>query len=557
MIRRLWISVASIIGVAVALLALNLGFGNSPALGLDLQGGLSVILAPTKGATGDDLLVIRDLIRDELERRGIAEPDVRVEGPNIIVDLPGVRDQRDALDAVDVAGIVTLRPVYQCVAGPEPGASTTTPGSGPPGSTTPGSSAGSAATTTPAGSTAGTAPTATTTPAASAPTSGPPATPSGFANPRPEQTAPPTTEPSPATTGQPATTGGRGPTTTTTPGATTTTAPGETTTPPTSTPAAQPQTEVLPMLGGGQCVVGPPGGTGEVFGRGSAHANLDPQSGGWVVQTSLTDTGKDAWNALAFECNQGLETCPSHQLAIVLDNVIQSAPVVQQPNFPDNVQITGMDSEGEARSLSRVLNRGAFPVNVEAQTVQTVSPTLGQDSLRASIIAGMVGVVLVLLFLVVFYRRLTLLIVAGMIVWGMLIYSAAAIVSQTTNYALTLAGVTGIIVSIGVTVDSYVVYFERLKDEVRHGRTFKNSADRAFRASWRTIVAADLVSILAATVLFVLSVGSVRGFALYLGITTVCDLIVFFCFTRPAVALLAATGRLDRRDTFGLGVATQ
>jgi preprotein translocase subunit SecD len=549
MIRRLWISVGAIIGVAVALLALNLGFGNTPALGLDLQGGLSVILAPTSGASGDDLLVIRDLIRDELERRGIAEPDVRVEGQNIIVDLPGVRDQSDALDAVDVAGIVTLRPVFQCFAAPEPGASSTTaPGTGPPGSTTPGSTPG----TTPGSSTPGTAPTATTSPAASTPTSGPPATPSGFANPRPEQAAPPTTEPAPATTNRPTTTAG-GAATTAEPGATTTTAPGATTTPPTSVPATQPQTEILPVLGGGQCTVGPPGGTGEVFGRGSARADLDPQSG-WVVVTTLTDSGKDAWNALAFECNQGLETCPSRQLAIVLDNVIQSAPVVQQPNFPDNVQITGMDGEDEARSLARVLNRGAFPVNVEAQTVQTVSPTLGQDSLRASVIAGMVGVVLVLLFLIVFYRRLTLLIVAGMIVWGMLIYSAAAIVSQTTNYALTLAGVTGIIVSIGVTVDSYVVYFERLKDEVRHGRTFKNSADRAFRASWRTIVAADLVSILAATVLFVLSVGSVRGFALYLGITTVCDLIVFFCFTRPAVALLAATGRLDRRDTFGLGI---
>jgi preprotein translocase subunit SecD len=191
-------------------------------------------------------------------------------------------------------------------------------------------------------------------------------------------------------------------------------------------------------------------------------------------------------------------------------------------------------------------------VNVEAETVQTVSPTLGQDSLRAGVIAGMVGVVLVLLLLVVFYRRLTLLILAGMIVWGMLIYSVSVIISQTTNYALTLAGVTGIIISIGVTVDSYVVYFERLKDEVRNGRTIKNSAARAFKASWRTIVAADLVSLLAAGVLFILSVGSVRGFALYLGITTVCDLIVFFFFTRPAVALMAATGRLDRRDTFGL-----
>ncbi len=171
MIRRLWVSVAAIISVAIVLLGLNLGLGNTPALGLDLQGGLSVILAPTGGASGDDLLVIRDLIRDELERRGIAEPDVRVEGQNIIVDLPGVRDQADALDAVDVAGIVTLRPVFQCFAGPEPGASsTTTPGSGPPGSTTPGSTPA----TTPGSSTAGTAPTATASPPASTPTSGAP-----------------------------------------------------------------------------------------------------------------------------------------------------------------------------------------------------------------------------------------------------------------------------------------------------------------------------------------------------------------------------------------------
>ena len=130
------------------------------------------------------------------------------------------------------------------------------------------------------------------------------------------------------------------------------------------------------------------------------------------------------------------------------------------------MSITGSFAEGEARSLARVLNRGAFPADVEVQRVETVSPTLGQDSLRASIFAGLVGVVLLLLLLVVFYRRLTLLIAAGMVVWGMLIYSVAVFISQTTNYALTLAGVTGIIVSIGMTVDSYVVYFERMKDEV-------------------------------------------------------------------------------------------
>ena len=123
--------------------------------------------------------------------------------------------------------------------------------------------------------------------------------------------------------------------------------------------------------------------------------------------------------------------------------------------------------------------------------------------MRASIIAGLVGVVLLLVLLIVFYRRLTLLIAAGMIVWGMLIYSVAVLISQTTNYALTLAGVTGIIVSIGMTVDSYVVYFERMKDEVLHGRTFKNSAARSFKSTWRTILAANLVSFIAAAVLFV------------------------------------------------------
>src|SRR5918996_4918227 len=165
--RRLWASVLGIVGVTAVVLGLNLGLGNTPALGLDLQGGLSVILAPTGGASSDDLIVIRDLIRDELERRGIAEPDVRVEGPNIIVDLPGVRDQRDALDAVDVAGIVTLRPVFQCFAAPAPGETTTTT----PGTTTPG---GTAPGTTPATSVAGSAPATTAaTPGTPAPSTTP------------------------------------------------------------------------------------------------------------------------------------------------------------------------------------------------------------------------------------------------------------------------------------------------------------------------------------------------------------------------------------------------
>ncbi len=148
--RRLWASLIGCVGVTVLLLAINLAFSNTPVLGLDLQGGVSVVLSPTEGATGDDLLVIRDLIRDELENRGIAEPDVRAEGSNIVVDLPGVKDQRDALDAVDVAGIVTLRPVFAC-AGPPDDTSSTVPGSSVPGSvpgsTAPATSAAPASTT--------------------------------------------------------------------------------------------------------------------------------------------------------------------------------------------------------------------------------------------------------------------------------------------------------------------------------------------------------------------------------------------------------------------------
>jgi preprotein translocase subunit SecD len=538
--RRLWASLLGCLGVTVALLALNLGLRETPALGLDLQGGVSVVLAPEKGASSGDLLVIRDLIRSELENRGIGEPDVRVEGSNIVVDLPGVKDQRQALDAVDVAGIVTLRPVIGCSAVPT-GSTTTTE----PGATT--TTAPGATTTVPTTPTTVT-PAPTTAPAAPANTGAP----AGFGRSagaldsyqRPAQTpttTPPTTTP-PTTV--PVTAPGS-----TVPGATTTTLP---VSGPAATTSQEGQT-VLRTLDGNQCLVGPAGGSGQdIFSRDSAGVQLDQQRG-WEVVVGLSGSGESAWNALATECFNGTSACPSKQLAIVLDDVIQSAPVVQTPTFSGKVSITGSFKESEARSLARVLNRGAFPAKVEAKRVDTVSPTLGKDSLKASLFAGLVGVALLVLGLLLFYRRLTLLIAMGMIVWGMLIYSVSVFISQTTNYALTLAGVTGIIVSIGMTVDSYVVYFERMKDEVLHGRTFKNSAARSFRSTWKTILAANLVSFIAAAVLFVLSVGSVRGFALYLGVTTICDVIVLWFFTRPAVILMADTGRLDRHDPFGIG----
>jgi preprotein translocase subunit SecD len=236
---------------------------------------------------------------------------------------------------------------------------------------------------------------------------------------------------------------------------------------------------------------------------------------------------------------------------------VQSAPTVNEPNFTDAVSISGSFTQSEAEDLAAVLNRGAFPVEVEAQEARTVSASAGSDSLQAAIIAGLLGLGLVLAFLVAYYRWLALVIVGGITVWAGMVFSMASFVSGWTNYALSLAGVTGIIVAIGVTVDSYVVFFERIKDELRNGRTIKNAAPRSFKMTWRTIWSADVVSLIAAGILFSLSVGSVRGFALYLGLTTICDLLVCYFFTRPAVLLLARSKVMAKQESvLGMKVAT-
>ena len=278
-----------------------------------------------------------------------------------------------------------------------------------------------------------------------------------------------------------------------------------------------------------------------MFVRGSAKPGIDPQTGQWTVAVDLRDDGQATWNALAQECFNGSTNCPSRQLAIVLDDVVQSAPTVQTPSFPGTVQISGSFSEDEVRDLARVLNRGAFPVTVVQQRVETVSPTAGENSLRSAVIAGLIGVALMLAFMIFYYRKLAVIIVLSLLVWALTVYVLASFVSNTWSYAFTIAGATGLIISVGVTVDTYVVFFERIRDDLRHGRSIVSAAPRSFKATWTTILAANFISLLAAIVLFWLSVGSVKGFALYLGLTTVCDLLVFWFVARPATFLLAQT----------------
>ncbi len=542
--RRLWISLIGTIVTVLAALGGNIATGNEPILGLDLQGGLSVILAPAEDASPEDLIVVRDLVRSSLERSGVAEPDVRVQGSNIVVDLPGVKDKEEALRSVSVSGIVELRPVVNftdCSAGlsdsllPDDGVVTidedgvvtsdVTPAVDPPADDADVVEESSGASAGPVGFRR-TAP-ADSVPADSIPADSVPAD-SVPVDSIPADDVPVDDIPLPTTLGVNG-------------------------------------AEFLPTLDGGALCVGPAQANGEVFKRDSASVALG-QVGGFSVNVELRSDGQQAWNSIATQCFNQLPTCPSTaidadgsgrpgQIAIVLDSVIQSAPSVNVPTFDEFVSITGSFSQDEADRLVDVLNRGAFPVEVTPQETRTVSASAGGDSLKAAIIAGLIGLALVLTFLVFYYRLLALVIIGGLFVWAGTVYSVAAFVSGATNYALSLAGITGIIVAIGVTVDSYVVFFERMKDEIRNGRTLRNAAPRSFKSTWRTIWSADLVSMIGALILFSLSVGSVRGFALYLGITTLCDLIVCFFFTRPAVLLLARSKFMVGKRAFGLEVA--
>ena len=234
-----------------------------------------------------------------------------------------------------------------------------------------------------------------------------------------------------------------------------------------------------------------------------------------------------------------------------------SAPTVNDPITTGSGVITGGFSETEAKDLATVLNAGALPVELTRQSVQTVSPTLGAESLRQGIVAGIAGLILLFLYLLFYYRLLGIVAWLGMSAWAILALALVSIAGTQFGYALTLAGVAGLVISLGVTADSYIVFFERLKDEVRSGKSARSAVQPAFKRAYKTIVAADIVTFIAAVVLYVTAVSSVRGFALTLGVATVLDLFVVWFFKRPTVFLIARNERLVNLPGLGLrsGVA--
>jgi preprotein translocase subunit SecD len=487
-----------VVVVVFGLLIGNVVAGNVPSLGLDLQGGASVTLQPEGTYDAKALDVALTIIRSRVDSIGVSEPEIIRQGDTVVVNLPGVEDQQRALDIIGRQGQLLLRPVLQ--AGTvNTGADTTLPGA--------------------------TTVVDSTLPAASGP---------GSSRRVSATTVPPTSSP-------------------TTVAATADSAPSLAEILANQDANDPNATVVLLGKNGDVYSAGPAGASGLVF---SNDASAEINNGTWSVVVGLLkgSAGEDIWNALSTRCFNKDETCPTGQIAIVLDGEVISAPVVQQAVFTGGtVQISGSFTEAEARDLAKILEFGAVPVKFSVATVQTVSPTLGKDSLRAAVISGLVGVLLVMLFFFFYYRLLTIVVISGLAISGSLLWSVISYLSKTNGLALTLSGVAGIVVSIGVTVDSYVVFFERLKDELVSGKTMRGAAQRSFTSAWRTILAADTVSFIGAIILWQLTVGSVRGFAFFLGLSTLIDVFVAYLFTRPAI-LLARSKFMAGRNVLGVVV---
>ena len=238
--------------------------------------------------------------------------------------------------------------------------------------------------------------------------------------------------------------------------------------------------------------------------------------------------------------------------AFVLDGEVVSAPTIQSPIF-GTTQITGQFNQATAQDLAGVLRYGSLPLSFESSEAQTVSATLGLASLEAGLVAGGVGLVLVFVYCLFYYRALGVLTMLSLVLSGLVVYAVLVLLGRWVGFTLDLAGVAGFIVAIGITADSFVIFFERLKDEVREGRSFRSAVPRAWVRARRTILSADAVSFLAAAVLYVLAVGQVKGFAFTLGMSTVLDLLVVFLVTHPLVALAANSRVFGSPSMSGLG----
>jgi preprotein translocase subunit SecD len=463
-VRRYKIKLIAALLVAFGGLAAVLLTNTSPNLGLDLQGGTSVILTATGEDVREDVVAKTvDIIRRRIDALGVAEPEVAPSGENILIQLPGVENEERALEVIGTTAQLTFRQVERRIG------------------------------------------------------------PNVKGKDRPEVTEDTGSEVNDKT-------------------------------------VVYPSAEEDGVL----YELKPAALTGDVVTK--AQAVVDPNSGAWRVDLDMNDRGADVWADFTSDlaCLRDDGEAVKSQAAIVLDGVVESATGMADPateaqgGVECGTGITGGQSvitvggEQEAKELALVLTTGSLPITLEQSEVSKVSATLGEDSLDAGLTAGIIGLALVMLYMLVYYRALGFIAWVGLAVFAAALYAITAWLGEVAGLALTLAGIAGLIVSVGVTADSYIVAFERLKDEVRSGKTMRAAVDRGMTRAFRTILVADFVTASAAVILFILAVGPVKGFALTLGLATLVDVFVAYFFTRSAVVLLARTKTFSEGRFIGM-----
>ncbi|WP_144877682.1 protein translocase subunit SecD [Microbacterium sp. 1.5R] len=309
---------------------------------------------------------------------------------------------------------------------------------------------------------------------------------------------------------------------------------------PSREPADQPLIACDPT-GQAKYILGPTELTGQAIT--DAAAGRDPRSGAWIVQLTMNADGTDAFGKVSTRLNQNriANLSPRDQFAFVLDGSVISAPVMNGQILDGRPSISGSFTQETATTLADQLKFGALPLSFEVQSSDTVSATLGTQQLQIGLIAGLIGLALVALYSLFSYRALGTVIIASIAVMAVLTYVVICILAWRLGFRLSLAGVAGLIVSIGFTADSFIVYFERIRDELRDGKSITAAVEDGWGRAKRTIYISKSINILAAVVLYILADATVKGFAFTLGLTTVIDVLIFVIFTHPVMQILART----------------
>ncbi|WP_328503910.1 protein translocase subunit SecD [Streptomyces sp. NBC_00457] len=525
----------SLVLILIAIVALTGGMFASghttPRLGIDLAGGTSITLR-AEPEDGDQSAINKknmDTAVDIMNRRvnglGVSEAEVQTQGDrNIIVNIPKGTNSEEARKQVGTTAKLYFRPVLTTeVAGagagatPSPSASSSASGDADKDKATSSSS--------PSG-----------TPSATATTQGRAVTDALKADATPSGSASPSASASPSPSGS---------------------APDDATSKLQAQYAALDCTKkavratagegskpTAPTVACGQnaqgqwqkYILGP----AEVDGTDvdKAQAVFNTQTGaGWTVTMDFTSAGTKKFAAITGKLAQNQS--PQNQFAIVLDGEVVSDPYVRQALTGGNAEISGNFNQESAQSLSNMLSYGALPLTFKEDSVTTVTAALGGEQLQAGLIAGAIGLALVIIYLLAFYRGLSIIAIPSLLVSAILTYVIMSLLGPTIGFALNLPAVCGAIVAIGITADSFIVFFERIRDEIREGRTLRPAVERGWPRARRTILVSDFVSFLAAAVLFIVTVGKVQGFAFTLGLTTVLDVVVVFFFTKPLMTILA------------------